>query len=72
MEIRLLCGMEAFQKYSYQERADKPYEFYSGYIALGLFRDENDVKFSERKGWSLTTLLHGIRHCKSVRTRKTL
>lgn len=37
---------EAFQKYSYQERADKPYEFYSGYIALGLFRDENDVKFS--------------------------
>ena len=26
---------EAFQKYSYQERADKPYEYYAGYIALG-------------------------------------
>lgn len=37
---------EAFQKYSYQERADKPYEYYAGYIALGLFRDEDDVKFS--------------------------
>lgn len=37
---------EAFQNILYQERADKPYEFYSGYIALGLFRDENDVKFS--------------------------
>ena len=37
---------EAFQKYAYQEKADKPYNFYSGYIALGLFRDEDDVKYS--------------------------
>lgn len=37
---------ETLQKYAYQERANKPYNYYSGYIALGLFRDENDVKFS--------------------------
>lgn len=37
---------ESFQKYTYQERANKPFNYYSGYIALGLFRDENDVKFS--------------------------
>lgn len=30
------------------------------------------VKSSERKGWRLTYLLHGIRRCKSERTRKTL
>lgn len=37
---------ESFQKYVYKERAEKPFDYYSGYIALGLFRDENDVKFS--------------------------
>lgn len=37
---------EAFQKYAYQERAGKPYNYYVGYIALGLFRDEDDVKYS--------------------------
>ena len=37
---------EAFQKYIYQEKANKPFDYYYGYIALGLFRDENDVKFS--------------------------
>ncbi len=37
---------ESFQKYPYQERADKPYNYYRGYIALGLFRDEDDVKYS--------------------------
>lgn len=37
---------EPFQKYDYLERAGKPLDYYSGYIALGLFRDEDDVKFS--------------------------
>ena len=37
---------EAFQKYIYQEKANKPFDYYYGYIALGLFRDEKDVKFS--------------------------
>lgn len=37
---------EQNQPYVYKERANKPLDNYHGYIALGLFRDENDVKFS--------------------------
>lgn len=51
---------EAFQKYIYQEKANKPFDYYYGYIALGLFRDEKDVKFSpDQSGISGREVLPG-------------
>jgi TonB-linked SusC/RagA family outer membrane protein len=33
-------------KYSYQNADNMPYGYHEGYIALGLFRDENDILYS--------------------------
>ncbi len=40
---------QAYPKYGYQEIANNPYNITRGYIALGLFKDEQDVNSSPKQ-----------------------
>lgn len=43
---KVLHWEQPFQKYDYLSNTDKPYNVSRGFIALGLFKDEQDVKNS--------------------------
>jgi TonB-linked SusC/RagA family outer membrane protein len=42
---------ESFREYSYLERSGWPNEVLRGYQAIGLFKDEDDVKYSPKQPW---------------------
>lgn len=46
-------------KYPYQTLTGWPHDSYRGYIALGLFKDENDVKYSPKQSFGNSDPLPG-------------
>jgi TonB-linked SusC/RagA family outer membrane protein len=42
---------QVYEKYPYLERSDLPHNVIRGYQSLGLFKDENDIKYSPKQPW---------------------
>src|SRR3546814_15122556 len=58
---------QAYMEYSYLEYNGFPYNSIRGYQALGLFKDEDDVKYSPKQTRSEERRVgqEGVSHCRS-------